>query len=228
MSQVYRGIFFERANVVSESRRKIMPKIKFTKGELKRQRDALKQFEHYLPILQLKKQQLQLERQSIRQSLNMKIQEIDDMENEISDWAGLLKEPGDYVSKWVQPKEVVTGNINIAGVDMPLFERTIFEDAEYDLFLVPLWVDRAIQKIRQLVTLLEEEKILRRQFEILENELRITTQRVNLFEKVRIPDAREKARLIRIYLGDQETNAVGRSKMAKTKIERLVMEEAVL
>ena len=38
-----------------------MAKIKFTKGELKRQRDALKQFERYLPTLQLKKQQLQLE-----------------------------------------------------------------------------------------------------------------------------------------------------------------------
>ena len=38
-----------------------MAKIKLTKGELKRQRDGLKQFQRYLPTLQLKKQQLQLE-----------------------------------------------------------------------------------------------------------------------------------------------------------------------
>ena len=37
-----------------------MAKIKLTKGELKRQRDSLKQFQHYLPTLQLKKQQLQM------------------------------------------------------------------------------------------------------------------------------------------------------------------------
>ncbi|HOY09894.1 MAG TPA: V-type ATP synthase subunit D, partial [Candidatus Omnitrophota bacterium] len=37
-----------------------MGKIKLTKGELKRQRDGLKQFQHYLPTLQLKKQQLQM------------------------------------------------------------------------------------------------------------------------------------------------------------------------
>jgi V/A-type H+-transporting ATPase subunit D len=37
-----------------------MSKIKLTKGELKRQRDSLKQFQRYLPTLQLKKQQLQM------------------------------------------------------------------------------------------------------------------------------------------------------------------------
>jgi V/A-type H+-transporting ATPase subunit D len=49
--------------------------------------------------------------------------------------------------------------------------------------------------------------------------LRITTQRVNLFEKVKIPGAKEAIRLIKIYIGDQMTNAVGRSKIAKNKIE---------
>jgi len=201
-----------------------MPKIRLTKGELKRQRDALKQFGHYLPILQLKKQQLQLERQQIHRKLNMKAQEIDDMENEISDWAGFLNEPGDHVSEWVKPKEVMTGSVNIAGVDVPYFERVEFEEAEYDFFAVPLWVDAAIDKTRQLVAMLEEEKILRKQAEIIEKELHITTQRVNLFEKVKIPECKENVRLIRIYLGDQQTNAVGRSKMAKSKIEKLILE----
>jgi V/A-type H+-transporting ATPase subunit D len=38
-----------------------MPKIKLTKGELKRQRDALGQYNRYLPTLQLKKQQFTIE-----------------------------------------------------------------------------------------------------------------------------------------------------------------------
>jgi V/A-type H+-transporting ATPase subunit D len=204
-----------------------MPKIRLTKGELKRQRDALKQFGHYLPILQLKKQQLQLERQQIHRKLNMKVQEIDNMENEISDWAGFLNEPADYVSKWIKPKEIMTTSMNIAGVDVPYFERVEFEEAEYDFFEVPLWVDAAIDKTRQLVAMLAEEKILRKQAEIIEKELHITTQRVNLFEKVKIPECKENVRLIRIYLGDQQTNAVGRSKMAKSKIEKLVPEASL-
>jgi len=38
-----------------------MAKIKYTKQELKRQRDALQRYERYLPTLQLKKQHLQAE-----------------------------------------------------------------------------------------------------------------------------------------------------------------------
>ena len=203
-----------------------MSKIKFTKGESKRQRDSLKQFEHFLPVLQLKKQQLQLEIQKVHKALALKMKEIDNIEDEISDWAGLLNEGSDIVSEWVKKGTVVTGVFNIAGVDMPIFERVDFEEPEYDLFLTPLWIDRAIDRIRGLVALLEEEKVVRKQLEILEVELRITAQRVNLFEKIKIPECRENIRLIRIYLGDQQTNAVGRSKIAKAKIEKLALEEA--
>ena len=69
-------------------------------------------------------------------------------------------------------------------------------------------------------------RIIEKQIEILAQELRTTTQRVNLFEKVKIPDCIENIRVIRIYLGDRMANAVGISKVAKKKIEAL--HEAVL
>lgn len=201
-----------------------MPKVRFTKGELKRQRDALRQFEHFLPFLQLKKQQLQLEIQRVHEQLKSKVQEIDDLETEISEWAGLLNEGTEHIAKWIREGNVVTVAANIAGVDIPVFERVDFEEPEYDLFLTPLWIDIAIDKIRMLVIFLEEEKIIKQQLQILEHELRIATQRVNLFEKIKIPECKENIRLIRIYLGDQQTNAVGRSKIAKKKIEEMVLE----
>lgn len=199
-----------------------MSKIKFTKGELKKQRDALKRFERYLPILQLKKRQMQLEIQRCHERLSLKNQELDNMEKEISKWANLLEEPGDYVAGWIKPKNIITTTFNIAGVGMPLFERAEFEEPEYDLFLTPLWVDNAIIVIRKLVTFLEERKILNAQLKILNEELRIVNQRVNLFEKVKIPECSENIRRIRIYLGDQEVSAVGRSKIAKKKMTRQV------
>lgn len=199
-----------------------MPKIKFTKGELKRQRDSLKQFEHFLPVLQLKKQQLQLEIQRVHRNLELKIEEMDNLESEINEWAGLLNEGVDHIREWVREGNVVTTLSNIAGIDIPVFERVDFRETEYDLFLTPLWTDIAIDKIRQLVIFLEQEKIIKAQIKILEKELRITTQRVNLFEKIKIPECRENIRLIRIYLGDQQANAVGRSKIAKAKIEKLL------
>ena len=60
-------------------------------------------------------------------------------------------------------------------------------------------------------------KTLKKQSELLNRELRITSQRVNLFEKVKIPEAKENIRVFEIYLGDQQTSAVVRGKIAKSK-----------
>jgi V/A-type H+-transporting ATPase subunit D len=56
----------------------------------------------------------------------------------------------------------------------------------------------------------------------------VTTQRVNLFEKVKIPESKEAVRAIKIYLGDQMSNAVGRSKIAKSRIEEYLLAGASL
>ncbi len=49
-------------------------------------------------------------------------------------------------------------------------------------------------------------------------EFRVTSQRVNLFEKVMIPTAKANIKKINIYLGDQQTAAVVRGKIAKSNL----------
>ena len=74
-----------------------------------------------------------------------------------------------------------------------------------------------------------EIAVYKKQISVLEKELRITTQRVNLFEKIKIPECKNNIRVIRIYLGDQQANAVGISKVAKKKVEqRSVLELALV
>jgi len=198
-----------------------MAKIKLTKGELKKQRDALRQFQRYLPTLQLKKQQLQMEIlhwNALREEkLRLKNSKM------LADlvWAGLLAEQGEFLDKWIAPKNIVTRARNIAGVDLPVLEKIEFVSAEYDLFLAPPWVDSAIDFLREQISLQEEINIIERAVDILKHELRVTSQRVNLFEKVKIPEAEEFIRRIKIYIGDQMANAVGRCKIAKRKIEEL-------
>ncbi len=203
-----------------------MAKIKFTKGELKSQRDALRQHERYLPILQLKKQQLQLEILTQASILTEKKQAESKKREAIRPWIGLLADPGVELSKWIRPKDVVVRVKNIAGVDTPVFVAVQFGSAEYDLFSTPLWVDAAIEALRGLVSMEEEIVIIEKGVHILRQELRIATQRVNLFEKIKIPQAREAIRLIKIYIGDQMANAVGRSKIAKRKIEEMALQGA--
>ncbi|MDP2653630.1 MAG: V-type ATP synthase subunit D [Candidatus Omnitrophota bacterium] len=202
-----------------------MSKIKLTKGELKRQRDSLKQFEHYLPTLQLKKQQLQMKILESRQRIEALEAGIRRKESVLQAWVGLLADPllQDVrppfdLQAFLVPRQVITTQVNIAGANIPVFRDIVFSEAEYDLYATPLWVDEAVARLREIVTLLAEINVIRRQIEILQHELRITTQRVNLFEKVKIPECRDNIRVIRIYLGDQQANAVGIGKVAKKKI----------
>lgn len=205
-----------------------MAKVKLTKGELKKQRDELRQFQRYLPTLQLKKQQLQMEILHWNVLLEEKLRAENLKNISILAWAGLLAEPGILWDKWLAPENVVTESKNIAGVDLLFFERIEFATVEYDLFFVPAWVDSAIELLREQVGLREEIKIIKSAIDILKRELRITNQRVNLFEKVKIPDAQEAIRGIKIYIGDQMANAVGRCKIAKRKIEEFGYSEAAV
>ncbi|HRZ13963.1 MAG TPA: V-type ATP synthase subunit D [Candidatus Omnitrophota bacterium] len=199
-----------------------MAKIKLTKGELKKQRDALKQFERYLPTLQLKKQQLQIEILHLNAAALEKQRQLEVKKAAAMVWAGLLTEIDLPAFKpWLVPAEIIAGVRNVAGVDLPVFERARFTDAAYDLFLTPAWVDGALEFLREQVVLREEIRVMVQAIETLKRELRITTQRVNLFEKVKIPEAQDAIRRIKIYIGDQMANAVGRSKIAKRKIEAL-------
>jgi V/A-type H+-transporting ATPase subunit D len=201
-------------------------KIKLTQGELKKQRDALRQYERYLPTLHLKKQQIQLEILHQQSALARRKNSLSEKKKSAENWLGLLVEAPE-IRTWLIPERILTGRKNIAGVDVPVFERVDFTLAEYDLFLIPLWVDSGLEALREMVAFQEEIRIIEQGISILKHELRITTQRVNLFEKVKIPEAKDAIRRIKIYIGDQMTNAVGRSKIAKNKIEEADLEAAV-
>lgn len=203
-------------------------KIKFTKGELKRQRDALKQYQRYLPTLQLKKQQLQLEILQQASLLAEKKHLLERKKELAKSWAGLFTDHVPGLKEWFVPVRVSTGEKNVAGVNLPVFEKVDFPEAEYDLFSTPLWVDYAVDSLRNIISLDIEVETIEIGIGVLRHELRVTTQRVNLFEKVKIPQTEEAIRLIKIYIGDQMSNAVGRSKIAKRKIEESVLEEVAV
>ena len=197
--------------------------IKLTKNELKKQKDNLKQFERYLPTLQLKKQQLQSVIMKIRADLEQQETERVKMIGDLDDWVAVfgeneIFEDGLKLDKLVQPDRVVTKEENIAGVTIPAFEELTFKDIDYDVDEYPLWVDTAVFKLREIARLDAICATLRKQTELLEAELRTTSQRVNLLEKVKIPEAKENIRVIQVYLGDQQTAAVVRGKISKKKL----------
>lgn len=197
-----------------------MAKIKLTKNEQKKQKDALKRYLRYLPTLMLKKQQLQLEIRRVDSQQQARLADRSALTRELESWVSVFGEQSD-LTPLLHLGELRTEAGNIAGVDIPLFKSVEMEEKPYDLFLTPLWVDAALQLMRRLAALDAEVAVLAKQARLLGEELRITSQRVNLFEKVKIPEARENIRKIQIYLGDQQTAAVVRGKIAKGKLLRV-------
>jgi V/A-type H+-transporting ATPase subunit D len=193
-------------------------KPKFNKTALKGQRDSLGKYQKFLPILLLKKMQLQLVIRQLEPVLEAKRRELDETLTGVQPWVKLLSEPTVEIEDHLRIEEVRTKKDNIAGVEVPEFDRVVFKDFFYSLFATPAWLDRAVDVLRRLVALREELRVLLEKDALLREELRTTTQRVNLFEKKLIPELRENIRKIKIFLGDEETAAVGRAKLAKGKL----------
>ena len=203
-----------------------MAKIKLTKNEQKKQKDSLKQFTRYLPTLQLKKQQLQtVIRQSYAEIEELKVKQKEAVEG-MKSWIAVYGENSSWseersISHLVKVKEVKKTKGNIAGVEVPVFQSLVFEDVPYDLRVYPLWVDKAIVALGEIARYDALIETLKERIRLLDKELRTTTQRVNLFEKVKIPEAKENIRKIGIYLQDQQTSAVVRGNIAKKKLGKV-------
>jgi len=195
-----------------------MARIKHTKNEMKAQREALARFERFLPMLQLKKQQLQVEIQSINGRIHQVATEEQQALAELEPWLKLWSEPVDMKSL-LSVESILTDEGNIAGVVIPLFREIVFRRKPYDLFRTPSWIDDALDVLERLLRFKARRLTFEEQRRCIAAELRTTSQRVNLFEKVKIPECRENIRVIRIFLGDEQTAAVARGKTAKKRAE---------
>ncbi|MDR0994169.1 MAG: V-type ATP synthase subunit D [Verrucomicrobiota bacterium] len=193
-----------------------MPKVKNTKTELKTQRDALKRYQRYLPTLILKQQQLQMEIRQVEHRLDEKKAEEEASRSGLSDWVKLYSDDLDYLS-FLSVDSIDVEHGNVAGVAVRTLKDLSFKRTAPDLWGTPAWVDAGLSTLEALFRLRIERRLLEEQHRLLAKELRTTSQRVNLFEKVKIPETSENIRRIRIFLGDENTSAVVRSKMAKNK-----------
>ena len=192
-----------------------MAKVKLTKTELKAQTDALKRYQRFLPMLQLKKQQLQGEIAGIVAKAEATSAKERAVRSDLDRWVGLFATDEELVAGLVKVKDVRTGSANIAGVTIPTFDSIETEVREIDPWATPAWIDNAVETTTQVLSLQCERAIYEEQRRLVEEELRLTSQRVNLFEKVKIPDCKEAIRVIKIAIGDEQTAAVTRGKIAK-------------
>ena len=175
-------------------------------------------YRRYLPTLTLKKQQLQSEIRVIEAKAIAVRKQREDLEKGFSSWIAVFSEQNAFPDGIITVSNIRKGVGNIAGVTIPTFEGADFSRGDYDLYETPLWVDIAANHMEKAMSLDLEAEVLDEQVRLLEKELLSTSQRVNLFEKVKIPETEENIKKISIYMADQQVSAVVRSKISKRKI----------
>jgi V/A-type H+-transporting ATPase subunit D len=196
-----------------------MAKLKLTKNEQKKQKDSLKRFQRYLPTLMLKKQQLQSEIRMVEVRVNELHRLKERVEEGYKKWVAVFCDEGVFTPDILKIVKMTVKEGNVAGVPIPVFEGVEFETLEYDLIDKPLWLDLAVDNMKRALSLNMEMQCLEEQQRLLKKELQTTSQRVNLFEKIKIPEAKTNIKKIGIYLGDQQTAAVVRGKISKRGME---------
>ncbi|MBN1944307.1 MAG: V-type ATP synthase subunit D [Bradymonadales bacterium] len=197
-------------------------KIKFNKNTLREQKQMLGLYLEFLPTLELRKQQLQTELRKLSAALVERRAALASLLQSAAPWSGLANKLLPWVRPLVVIDEVELKTGNIAGVKVPLFQRVVFKPIGYSLLATTPAHDAVIGFFKRAVAHREEIAVMEKQVALIESELTRTTQRINLYEKVLIPQTRENIRRIKVYLGDQQTAAVCRAKIAKAKIVQKV------
>ncbi len=199
------------------------------KTELTRLRRDEKTYTQFLPVLQLKQEQLQTEQLKLRRGLDEKRHEYEALYAAVRRAAPLLAEPIlQDIRTLVGVDELEVVERSVAGVTVPELERVGFIDNEPSRFTLPAWVSRLLPSLRQLMQARLELMVVETQLALVSRELRKATQKVNLFEKVLLPETQEGIRRIGIALGDQQIAAVARGKLAKAKQSQARRQRATL
>ncbi|WP_415882570.1 V-type ATP synthase subunit D [Neptuniibacter sp. QD29_5] len=198
-----------------------MAKLALNKTTLNREGGRLKAFRQFVPALDLKRKQLLAARQEAQQFLQTNQLKLQDLHLCVSEKLPMLAGAEIKLSQLLQVQKVEVKYSNLVGLELPELAEFNVELSEYSRLVLPHWVDTVLLLQEQALKLEVEIRIYQQRLQILEAGLQKTTQRLNLFDKVLIPQTEKNIRKIRIALSDAERAGVVRAKIAKNKRRRL-------
>lgn len=194
-----------------------MPRIAHNKSSLARQREQLKLYERLLPSLDLKRRQLTVELAKARAELAAEQAKLAALPAQAAARLPMAANPDFDLEGLVRVVAVHAREQNVVGVRLPVLREVETETLDYSFLGRPHWVDDLVDELREMARQCARTRIAEQRVDVLERAVRRITQRVNLFAKILIPEAKETIRRIRILLADAERAAVVRSKIFKRK-----------
>lgn len=195
--------------------------IKLTKNSYRLEKEKLARLEMYLPTLKLKKALLQAEVQNASRNAAEALQNYEQARERVYAFAELFSVPlySDAVYNSFKIKRVKKEYENITGAEVPVVREIVLVDTPYSLIATPIWVDPLIISSKEFVISKVHAEIAKERLQLLEEELRSVSIRVNLFEKKLIPETTKMLKKIAVFLSDRSITDVGQVKMAKKKID---------
>jgi V/A-type H+-transporting ATPase subunit D len=197
-----------------------MATLALSKTSLQQQREKLRLFERFLPSLELKRQQLTAEHKKAVQVLAQAEQGADQASHSLMALLPILGSSPMKLSGLVRIRRVDVAEEDVLGLRLPTLRAVEFDVADYPLLATPFWIDALVTCLKDVIAYRIRLQVYRQRVTRMHAAVRHISQRVNLFEKILIPDADKNIARIQIFLSDVERAAVVTSKIAKAKQAR--------
>lgn len=189
-------------------------KYQFNKIGMQSLNKQLKIREVALPTLKSKESALRVTIKKQKENLELIKESFKQKLEEYSSFVRLWAEfPVDYF----QLKTISTDVKKIAGIKTPVLKELKYIVEDFSRFTNPAWVTFGIEILKEFTKILTEIEIAERSVKILEHSLKKTMQKVNLYEKVQIPEYKEALRKIKRYLEDEENLDKAAQKITKQR-----------
>jgi V/A-type H+/Na+-transporting ATPase subunit D len=198
-------------------------KFHYNKTSLQQLNKQLKVRVNALPTLKNKEAALRLEVKKAKDEATRLDKELDEKIRQNDQTLRLWNE---FKMDLVSIKDVKLTVKKIAGVKTPVLNEIIFDIKEFSLFKNPSWFLDGIEIIRELAHIALERDVFERKTQLLEFARKKTTQKVNLYEKVQIPEYEEAILKIKRFMEDEENLSKAAQKIVKSRMEKKESEAA--
>lgn len=190
-------------------------KFQYNKTFLQQLNRDLKVRENALPTLIAKESALRVEVAKAKEQVHKLESDIKNEMKALSDSDRLWVEMTDGLVKVGKVDVTVK---KIAGVKTPILEKVAFDMPRYSLVTQAAWIPEGVEILQRIAEIKITLALAKKKAGILEYARKKTTQKVNLYEKVQIPEYKEAVRKIKRFMEDEDNLAKSSQKILKVKL----------
>jgi len=168
-----------------------------------------------LPILKNKETALRLEVVNLTKELEQIRNQQKTLYDKLEDFKGFWIE----FPEILKMEHIEIYQKKVIGVKIPEIETISFELSDLSWWNLPAWIPAGIELLREACQLKIKADVLQQQIDVLDLARKKTTQKVNLYEKVQIPEYEDAILKIKRFLEDKENISKAAQKIVKKRKE---------